>query len=202
MYIAISGNIGSGKTSLTEVLSQRLGFTPCFEDTGNPYIGDFYEDMERWAFNLQVYFLNKRLRQLAEVVGSGRDVILDRTIYEDAHIFAANLHDMGLMSSRDYETYRELFSYAESSIRQPDLLIYLKAGETTLVSQIHKRGRAYEMSISEEYLSRLNARYRDWIGGYTGRVLTVDVDTCDFVMDGRVLDDIVAQVERIRESRE
>lgn len=199
MYIAIAGNIGSGKTSLTEILSKRFSITAHYEDIDNPYIGDFYKDMSRWSFNLQVYFLGSRIKQLREALSLSGDLIQDRTIYEDAYIFANNLHEMGLMSSRDFNTYMKLFSLSEGLIQQPDLLIYLKASVPTLKSQIQKRGRAYEMSIDEEYLRRLNAKYDNWIENiYTGEVLVVDIDKYDFILNPEP--EIVEKIERKIES--
>ena len=199
MYIAIAGNIGSGKTSLTEILSKRFGITAHYEDIDNPYIGDFYKDMNRWSFNLQVYFLGSRIKQSREALSLSGDLIQDRTIYEDAYIFADNLHEMGLMSSRDFDTYMKLFALSEGLIQQPDLLIYLKASVPTLKSQIQKRGRAYEMSIDEEYLRRLNAKYDNWIENiYTGEVLVVDIDKYDFILYPEP--EIVEKIERKIES--
>ena len=199
MYIAIAGNIGSGKTSLTEILSKRFGITAHYEDIDNPYIGDFYKDMNRWSFNLQVYFLGSRIKQSREALSLSGDLIQDRTIYEDAYIFADNLHEMGLMSSRDFDTYMKLFALSEGLIQQPDLLIYLKASVPTLKSKIQKRGRAYEMSIDEEYLQRLNAKYDNWIENiYTGEVLVVDIDKYDFILNPEP--EIVEKIERKIES--
>ena len=163
MYIAIAGNIGSGKTSLTEILTEHYKATAYFEDSNNPYIGDFYEDMNRWSFNLQVYFLGAKINQQVAMLETEGDIIQDRTIYEDAHIFASNLHQMGLMSSRDFSTYMNIFKMATNLVPAPDLLIYLRASVPTLISQIRKRGRDYEMSIDEGYLSRLNDKYNDWV---------------------------------------
>ena len=197
MYIAIAGNIGSGKTSLTEILSKRFGITAHYEDIDNPYIGDFYQDMNRWSFNLQVYFLGSRIKQSRQALALSGSLIQDRTIYEDAYIFADNLHQMGLMSSRDFDTYLKLFSLSEGLIQQPDLLIYLKASVSTLKSQIQKRGRAYEMSIEEDYLQRLNAKYDNWIENiYKGEVMTLDIDKCDFILNPQIVENIA---ERIRE---
>ena len=182
MHIAIAGNIGSGKTTLTGLLSKQYGWTPHYEAVDdNPYLHDFYEEMQRWSFNLQIYFLNKRFSQMVDIRKSGATVIQDRTIYEDAHIFAPNLHAMGLMSSRDYDTYKTLFDLISSLIQPPDLLIYLRASVPTLVSQIQKRGRKYENGIRLDYLHRLNERYEAWISEYNlGKMLIVDVDTNNF----------------------
>lgn len=202
MYIAIAGNIGSGKTTLTELLTARYNAKAYLEECDNPYIGDFYEDMNRWSFNLQISFLGSRIRQTMEMLSdSGRGIIFqDRTIYEDAHIFAGNLHEMGLMTSRDIETYMKIFSLVTTLIPKPDLLIYLKASVPTLISQIRKRGREYEMNIDEQYLSRLNDKYNDWIDHiYEGEVLVVDKDREDFITDPSVLERICARLDRIRE---
>lgn len=199
MYIVIAGNIGSGKTSLTEILSEKTGMKAYFEDSDNPYIGDFYEDMSRWSFNLQIYFLGNRIQQAMQILNEGNDLIQDRTIYEDAYIFAANLHEMGLMSSRDFDTYMKIFDLSTKMISKPDLLIYLKAGVPTLVSQIRKRGRAYEMGIMDEYLERLNLKYNDWIENiYEGEVITIDVDNTDFIADPSLLDGIVTKIMDVK----
>lgn len=181
MHIAISGNIGSGKTTLTRLLSKHFGWTPHFEDVeNNPYLHSFYEDMQRWSFNLQVYFLNSRFRQVIEIRNSGKTIVQDRTIYEDAYIFAPNLHSMNLMSSRDFENYSSLFELMSNFIQPPDLLIYLRASVPTLVNQIQKRGRDYEASIRLDYLKHLNERYEAWIAKYTiGKLLIVEVDEID-----------------------
>ena len=182
MHIAVSGNIGSGKTTLTGLLAKHYGWEAHYENTdNNPYLDDFYENMQHWSFNLQIYFLNERFGQIQEIRNSGLTVVQDRTIYEDAHIFAANLNAMGLMSMRDYSTYRSLFDKMVSFIQPPDLMIYLRASVPTLVKQIQKRGRAYESGIRLDYLSKLNERYEDWIAQYTlGKLLIVDVDTVHF----------------------
>jgi deoxyadenosine/deoxycytidine kinase len=182
MHIAIAGNIGSGKTTLVALLSKHYGWEAHYEDVEtNPYLNNFYEDMQRWSFNLQIYFLNSRFRQIVDIRTGNRTVIQDRTIYEDANIFAPNLHDMGLMSSRDYDNYSSLFELMSSLIQPPDLMIYLKAGVPTLVNQIQKRGREYENSIRLDYLKRLNERYDDWISRYNfGKLLIVNVDTIKF----------------------
>ena len=183
MHVAIAGNIGAGKTTLTKLLAKHYKWEPHFEDVvDNPYLDDFYTQMERWSFNLQIYFLNSRFRQVLQIRESGKKIIQDRTIYEDAHIFAPNLHAMGLMTNRDYENYQSLFELMQKLVDAPDLLIYLRADISTLVAQIHKRGRDYENSISIDYLSRLNERYEAWIHGYNkGKLLIVDVDNLDFV---------------------
>ena len=182
MHIAIAGNIGSGKTTLTRLLAKHYGWEAHYEDVDtNPYLNNFYEDMQRWSFNLQVYFLNSRFRQVVEIRKQDKKVIQDRTIYEDAYIFAPNLHAMGLMSSRDFNNYSSLFELMSSFIQPPDLLIYLKAGVPTLVSQIQKRGRDYENSIRLDYLKKLNERYEEWISGYDlGKLLIINVDDIKF----------------------
>ncbi|MBQ2796607.1 MAG: deoxynucleoside kinase [Tidjanibacter sp.] len=198
MYIAIAGNIGSGKTSLTERLSAHYGAKAYYEDIDNPYISDFYEDMNRWSFNFQMYFLCSRINQTLQMLGeSTGHVIQDRTIHEDAHIFAGNLHQMGLMSSRDYGTYMKIFNLATDLVPAPDVLIYLKASVPTLVRQILKRGREYEKNIDLEYLERLNNRYNEWIGGYKGKLLTVNIDEVDFVNNPESLKEIIRQVEEL-----
>jgi len=183
MYVAIAGNIGAGKTTLTGLLSKHFKWEAQYEDVvDNPYLDDFYNQMERWSFNLQIYFLNSRFSQILQFRESGRNIIQDRTIYEDAHIFAPNLHAMGLMTNRDFENYRTLFNLMESLVAPPDLLIYLRSSIPNLVQQIHKRGREYENSISIDYLSRLNERYEAWIQNYDkGKLLIIDVDKLNFV---------------------
>lgn len=195
MYIAIAGNIGSGKTSLTEILAERCGARIYEEDINNPYLNDFYDDMPRWAFNLQIYFLGNRIKQSHEMLSMAGDLIQDRTVYEDAHIFAANLHEMGLMTSRDYSSYMGIFDIAAHLIPVPDILIYLKAGVPKLVEQIKKRGRDYEMSIQEDYLERLNDKYNNWIDNiYQGKVITIDMDKEDFIKNPAVIDSLVEYI--------
>jgi deoxyadenosine/deoxycytidine kinase len=200
MHVAIAGNIGAGKTTLTQLLAKHYKWEAHFESVEeNPYLDDFYAEMERWSFNLQVYFLNSRFRQILEIRESGRNIIQDRTIYEDARIFAPNLHAMGLMPNRDYSNYASLFELMERLVEPPDLLIYLRASISTLVDQIHKRGRDYENSISIDYLSRLNERYEAWISKYKkGKLLIVNVDKLNFVDNpedlGQVIDKIDAQI--------
>lgn len=182
MHIAIAGNIGSGKTTLTRLLSKHFSWKPHYEDVeNNPYLHSFYEDMQRWSFNLQVYFLNSRFRQVIDIRKSGKKIIQDRTIYEDAYIFAPNLHSMNLMSTRDFDNYSSLFDLMSSFIQPPDLLIYLRASVPTLVRQIQTRGRDYEESIRLDYLKLLNERYEKWINGYdAGKLLIIEVDDMDF----------------------
>ncbi|WP_457616443.1 deoxynucleoside kinase [Lutibacter sp.] len=200
MHVAIAGNIGAGKTTLTKLLAKHYKWEPHYESVDeNPYLDDFYSEMERWSFNLQVYFLNSRFRQILEIRESGKNIIQDRTIYEDARIFAPNLHAMGLMPNRDFQNYESLFELMERLVTPPDLLIYLRASIPTLVGQIHKRGRDYENSISIDYLSRLNERYEAWISKYTkGKLLIIEVDDLDFVDSredlGFVIDKIDAQI--------
>jgi deoxyadenosine/deoxycytidine kinase len=183
MHIAVAGNIGSGKTTLTSLLSKHFGWDAHFEDADdNPYLNDFYNDMQRWSFNLQIYFLNTRFNQILSFRRSGKTLVQDRTIYEDAYIFAPNLHAMGLMSTRDFENYFTLFNMLSSLIQPPDLVIYLRASVPTLVRQIQKRGRKYEDNIRLDYLKRLNERYEAWIETYKlGKMLIVDVDSYNFI---------------------
>ena len=181
MHIAIAGNIGSGKTTLTKMLAAHYGWTPKFESVDfNPYLADFYEDMERWSFNLQIYFLNKRFQDVVEISKHKEVIIQDRTIYEDARIFAPNLHAMGLMSTRDFENYSDLFDLMMSLVKAPDLLIYLRSSIPNLIAQIQKRGREYERSIRIDYITGLNQRYEDWIKDYKSRLLIIDVDNIKF----------------------
>ena len=181
MHIAIAGNIGSGKTTLTKMLAAHYGWIPKFEPVDfNPYLADYYEDMERWSFNLQIYFLNKRFKDILDISKSDKVIIQDRTIFEDARIFARNLHDMGLMSTRDFENYTDLFDLMMSLVGMPDLLIYLRSSIPNLIAQIQKRGREYEKSIRIDYLSGLNDKYEEWIANYPGNLLIVDADTIKF----------------------
>ena len=197
MHIAIAGNIGAGKTTLTNLLAKHFKWEPQFEEViTNPYLDDFYTQMERWSFNLQIYFLNTRFRQILSIRESGKSVIQDRTIYEDAFIFAPNLHDMGLMTGRDFENYKNLFELMESLVAPPDLMIYLRSSIPNLVKQIHKRGRSYENGISIDYLNRLNERYEDWVKGYDkGKLLIFDVDNLDFVDNPEDLGSIVNRID-------
>ncbi len=196
MHIAIAGNIGSGKTTLTRILSKHFAWEPHFEDVDdNPYLNDFYGDMQRWSFNLQIYFLNSRFSQILEIRKNQKTVIQDRTIYEDAYIFAPNLHSMGLMSTRDFENYYTLFNLMASLVQPPDLIIYLRASVPTLVNQIQKRGRKYENTIRLDYLKRLNERYESWIETYNeGKLLIVDADSMDFLGNPEDISSIIDKV--------
>lgn len=197
MHIAIAGNIGSGKTTLTTLLARHYNWEPHYEDVeDNPYISDFYEDMPRWSFNLQIYFLNSRFNSIMQIRETGRDVIQDRTVYEDAYIFAPNLHAMGLMSTRDFENYNRLFNTMNEFITPPDLLIYLRTGIPTLVNQIQKRGREYEDSIRLDYLKRLNERYEAWISTYKGgKLLVLDVDNLNFIDNQEDFGEVLRRIE-------
>ncbi len=197
MHIAVAGNIGSGKTTLTSQLAKHFKWTPHFEDADdNPYLNDFYEDMQRWSFNLQVYFLNNRFAQISRIRKGNKTVIQDRTIYEDAYIFAPNLHAMGLMTTRDFENYFSLFKLMESLVKPPDLLIYLRATVPTLVKNIQKRGRDYEASIRLDYLKRLNERYEAWISTYdSGNFVVVDVDDLNITDNPEDLGKVIRQVD-------
>jgi deoxyadenosine/deoxycytidine kinase len=196
MHIAVAGNIGSGKTTLTNLLAKNFNWTPHFEDVDdNPYLNDFYNDMQRWSFNLQIYFLNSRFQQILDIRKSGKTIIQDRTIYEDAHIFAPNLHDMGLMSTRDFDNYFSLFQMMSSLIQPPDLIIYLRASVPTLVNQIQKRGRDYETTIRIDYLNRLNERYEAWMSRYDlGKKLIIEVDENNFTDSNEVLSRIIDKI--------
>ncbi len=195
-YIAVAGNIGAGKTTLTTKLGKHFSWDVHYESTdNNPYLSDFYEDMQRWSFNLQIYFLNSRYQQILEILKGSRTVVQDRTIYEDAHIFAPNLHDMGLMSARDFHNYMDLFKTMSSQVQAPDLLIYLRASIPTLVAHIHNRGRDYEGNMSLDYLKRLNDRYEAWISNYReGKLLIINVDEIDFEKNAADLGKILDQV--------
>ncbi len=200
LHIAIAGNIGAGKTTLTQLLAKQMKWEPHFEDVDdNPYLNDFYEDMQRWSFNLQIYFLNSRFEQVTKIRQSGKTIIQDRTIYEDANIFAPNLHSMGLMTTRDFNNYQSLFSLMSKFVSPPDLLIYLRASVPTLVHQIGKRGRDYENSIRIDYLKRLNERYEAWISTYDlGKLLIIDVDDLNYADNpedlGKVINKINAEI--------
>lgn len=200
MHIAIAGNIGSGKTTLTRLLAKHYNWLPHFEDADdNPYLNDFYDDMQRWSFNLQIYFLNARFNKILEIKKAQNTVIQDRTIYEDVYIFAPNLHSMGLMSSRDFENYYTIYNLISSLIDPPDLILYLRASVPTLVKQIQSRGRKFENTLRLDYLKRLNERYESWVESYKdGKLLIVDVDALDFITKpediGSVIDKIDAHI--------
>lgn len=197
MHVAIAGNIGAGKTTLTKLLAKHYKWDTHFEDAeDNPYLNDFYEDMQRWSFNLQIYFLNSRLNQIMEIRENNKTVIQDRTIYEDAYIFAPNLHAMGLMTTRDYDNYIQLFNTMMHFIQPPELLIYLRASIPTLVRQIQKRGREYEESIRLDYLKRLNERYEAWISTYEhGNLLIIDVDDINFFENSEDLGKVITKID-------
>lgn len=181
MHIAIAGNIGCGKTTLTKMLAKRYGWTPRFEPVdNNPYLADYYADMARWSFNLQIYFLSKRFKEVVEIAQSSDTIIQDRTIFEDARIFAPNLHGMGLMSDRDFDNYTDLFDLMISLVKLPDLMIYIRSTIPNLVQQIQKRGREYEQSMRMDFLAGLNDRYEEWISGYKGKLIIVDGDNTKF----------------------
>lgn len=196
-HIAIAGNIGAGKTTLTEILSKHYRWIPQFEDVDhNPYLFDFYDDMPRWSFNLQIFFLNSRLNQLVEIQKGTETIIQDRTIYEDAHIFAPNLHEMGLMSKRDFDNYFSFFQTLKQMVQPPDLLVYLQASVPTLVGNIQKRGREYEENIRLDYLKRLNEYYTKWIENYTeGPLLIINVDNNKFVDNEEDLGEIISKID-------
>ena len=196
MHIAIAGNIGSGKTTLTRMLAKRYGWTPRFEPVDkNPYLADFYQDMKRWSFNLQVYFLSKRFKEVVEIAQSKEYIIQDRTIFEDARIFAPNLHDQGLMSDRDFENYSDLFDLMMSLVKLPDLMIYIRSSIPTLVAQIQKRGREYERSIRIDYLQGLEERYEQWISSYKGPLIIVDGDHLRFEANPHDFQQITDQID-------
>ncbi len=197
MHVAIAGNIGAGKTTLTKLLAKHYKWEAQYEDVlENPYLEDFYNNMERWSFNLQIYFLNIRFRQIVQIRESGKNIVQDRTIYEDAHIFAPNLHAMGLMASRDFKNYKALFDLMESVVQGPELLIYLRSSIPNLVSQIHNRGRDYETTISIDYLSRLNERYEAWVYDYNkSNLLVIDVDNFNFVDSPEDLGFIINKID-------
>lgn len=207
MLVAVAGNIGSGKTTLTTLLAKHYNWDTHFEDVDeNPYLNDFYNDMQRWSFNLQVYYMTSRISKIQEINASGKATIQDRTLYEDAYIFAPNLHSMGLMTTRDFETYFSLFKLQETFIKPPDLLIYLRASVPTLVNQIQKRGRDYEESIRLDYLKRLNERYEAWISTYDqGKILIVDVDNNNFSEKaedlGKIINGIDAELHGLFETK-
>lgn len=196
MHIAIAGNIGSGKTTLTTLLSKHFAWEAHYEDVDdNPYLYDFYDEMQRWSFNLQIYFLNSRFNQVLDIRKSGKTVIQDRSIYEDAYIFAPNLHAMGLMTTRDFKNYSSLFQLMSSLVKPPELMIYLRATVPTLVNQIQKRGRKYEDTIRLDYLKRLNERYEAWISKYDlGKLLIVDVDKNNFIENTEDLSKVIDKI--------
>jgi deoxyadenosine/deoxycytidine kinase len=196
MHIAVTGNIGAGKTSLAKKLADHFGWEVFYEAVeGNPYLADFYEDMPRWAFHLQIYFLKSRYEQVLQIQKSNKRIIQDRTIYEDAHIFAPNLHSMGLMSTRDFETYQKLFESLNQTIKAPDLLVYLRASIPSLVNNIQKRGREYEDSIRLDYLRRLNERYEAWISSYKHKHLIIEVDELNFAENSEHLGLIINRIQ-------
>lgn len=195
-HVAIAGNIGAGKTTLTKLLSDHFGWIPHYESADdNPYLADFYEDMTRWSFNLQIYFLNNRYQQVINILKGSKTVIQDRSIYEDAHIFAPNLYEMNLMSKRDFDNYFSLFQTMAAQVQAPDLMIYIKASIPTLVQHIHSRGRDYEGNMSLDYLKRLNAKYEKWIQGYRdGKLLIIDADKLDFKDNPEDLGEVINSV--------
>ena len=197
MHIAIAGNIGAGKTTLTKLLSKHYRWQAHYEEVlENPYLDDFYHEMERWSFNLQIYFLYNRFSQILDIQKSGKKIIQDRSIYEDAYIFAPNLHSMGLLTKRDFENYKNMFSLMEKLVKGPDIMIYLRSSISKLVENIHLRGREFENSISIDYLSRLNERYEAWIHGYNkGKLLIIDVDNIDFVENNEDLKNIIEKID-------
>lgn len=196
MHISVAGNIGAGKTSLTKLLAKHYNWEANYEDADtNPYLDDFYEDMLRWSFNLQIYFLFTRFKKIQQIHKSGKNIIQDRTIYEDAHIFAPNLHAMNLLSTRDHETYQRLYDFINSFIDPPNLLIYLRASVPTLVNQIQNRGRNYENTIRLDYLKRLNERYEAWIANYEYKHIIIDVDSNDFINNNEDLGKIINQID-------
>ena len=195
MHIAVAGNIGCGKTTLTRMLAERYGWQPRYESVSdNPYLADFYADMERWSFNLQIYFLNKRFKEVVEISQSDEIIIQDRTIFEDACIFAPNLHDQGMMSDRDFDNYKDLFDLMMSLVKLPDLMIYIRSSISTLVAQIQKRGREYEQTMRLDYLQGLERRYENWIDSYEGQLLIIDGDNCKF---GERPEDFIQVTDRI-----
>lgn len=201
MYIAIAGNIGSGKSCLAELLGERLGWKQYSDQNGNPYIEDFYNDMRRWSLNLQMYFLGQRLNRITTILANGENAIIDRTIYEDAEVFALNLHRENLLSSRDFNSYLSLYDFTARHLTPPDILIYLRASADTLVKQIKQRGRPYEASIQKEYLQQLNGLYEDWIAGYKDNLMVIDVDNEDFINNMTVREKVVSKIEKMINER-
>ena len=196
MHIAIAGNIGSGKTTLTKMLSKHYAWSPLFEPVDfNPYLEDFYKDMQRWSFNLQIYFLNKRFKDVVAISRSEETIIQDRTIFEDARIFAPNLHSMGMMSDRDFANYTDLFDLMMSLVKLPDLMIYIRSSIPNLVSQIEKRGRDFEKTMRIDYLQGLNELYEGWIADYKGRLLVIEGDTLKFESDGEAFRQITDRID-------
>ncbi len=198
MHIAIAGNIGAGKTTLTKLLAKHYRWQAHYEEVlENPYLDDFYHEMERWSFNLQIYFLYNRFSQILDIQKSGKKIIQDRSIYEDAYIFAPNLHSMGLLTKRDFENYKNMFSLMEKLVKGPDIMIYLRSSISKLVENIQLRGREYENSISIDYLSRLNERYEAWIQDYDkGKIISIDVDKVNFVGDPKAFGDVISLIDK------
>ncbi|MEC8600033.1 MAG: deoxynucleoside kinase [Bacteroidota bacterium] len=198
MHIAIAGNIGAGKTTLTKLLAKHYRWQAHYEEVlENPYLDDFYHEMERWSFNLQIYFLYNRFSQILDIQKSGKKIIQDRSIYEDAYIFAPNLHSMGLLTKRDFENYKNMFSLMEKLVKGPDIMIYLRSSISKLVENIQLRGREYENSISIDYLSRLNERYEAWVQDYDkGKIISIDVDKVNFVGDPKAFGDVISLIDK------
>ena len=198
MHIAIAGNIGAGKTTLTKLLAKHYRWQAHFEEVlENPYLDDFYHEMERWSFNLQIYFLYNRFSQILDIQKSGKKIIQDRSIYEDAYIFAPNLHSMGLLTKRDFENYKNMFSLMEKLVKGPDIMIYLRSSISKLVENIQLRGREFENSISIDYLSRLNERYEAWVQNYDkGKIISIDVDKVNFVGDPKAFGDVISLIDK------
>jgi deoxyadenosine/deoxycytidine kinase len=198
MHIAIAGNIGAGKTTLTKLLAKHYRWQAHYEEVlENPYLDDFYHEMERWSFNLQIYFLYNRFSQILDIQKSGKKIIQDRSIYEDAYIFAPNLHSMGLLTKRDFENYKNMFSLMEKLVKGPDIMIYLRSSISKLVENIQLRGREFENSISIDYLSRLNERYEAWIQDYDkGKIISIDVDKVNFVGDPKAFGDVISLIDK------
>lgn len=198
MHIAIAGNIGAGKTTLTKLLAKHYRWQAHYEEVlENPYLDDFYHEMERWSFNLQIYFLYNRFSQILDIQKSGKKIIQDRSIYEDAYIFAPNLHSMGLLTKRDFENYKNMFSLMEKLVKGPDIMIYLRSSISKLVENIRLRGREFENSISIDYLSRLNERYEAWVQDYDkGKIISIDVDKVNFVGDPKAFGDVISLIDK------